>query len=75
VIGYWRNLLGERLIVLEDYHAISATIATLVAVQHGVDMASVVKSFDNKTANTVSTALAKVNVTITNTPDEGIIKL
>jgi hypothetical protein len=28
VLGYWRNILGERLIVLEDYNAIAETIAT-----------------------------------------------
>lgn len=75
VIGYWRNLLGERLIVLEDYHAISATIATLIAVQHGADMAAVVNAFDSKIAGVVTTALTTVTTTIVNTPDEGALKL
>lgn len=76
VLGYWREMLGERLIVLNDYHAICATIATLIAVQHGVDMAKVVSKFDAKTAGMVTTALAKVSTTaIVSTPDEGIMKL
>ncbi len=76
VLGYWKKMLGERLIVLDDYHAICATIATVIAVQHGVDMAKVVKSFDSKTAGIVTTALATVATgAIVSVNDEGIIKL
>ena len=76
VLGYWREMLGEKLIVLNDYHAICATVATLIAVQHGVDIAKVVSKFDAKTAGMVTTALAKVTTTaIVSTPDEGIMKL
>jgi len=75
VLGYWRKMLGERLIILNDYHAICATIATLIAVQHGVDIATVVSKFDAKTAGMVSTALAKVTTTIVAADDEGVIEL
>lgn len=75
VLGYWRKMLGERLIVLNDYHAICATIATLIAVQHGVDITTVVSKFDDKTAGMVSTALAKVTTTIVAANDEGVINL
>jgi hypothetical protein len=75
VLGYWKKMLGERLIVLNDYHAICATIATLIAVQHGVDMAKVVSAFDAHTANMVTTALAKVTTTIVATTDDGVINL
>ncbi len=75
VLGYWTKMLGERLIVLNDYHAICATIATLIAVQHGVDMKTVVSKFDSKTAGLVSTALAKVTTTIVAANDDGVIKL
>jgi hypothetical protein len=75
VLGYWEKMLGERLIVLNDYHAICATVATLIAVQHGVDMAKVVSRFDARTAGMVTTALAKVTTTLVVTPDEGIMKL
>lgn len=76
VLNYWKNLLGERFIVLNDYHSICATIATLIAVQHGVDIKTVVSKFDAKTAGMVTTALATIvqNVVLV-TPDEGIIKL
>jgi hypothetical protein len=76
VLGYWKKMLGERLIVLEDYHAICATIATLIAVQHGVDMAKVTSKFDSKIASAVTTALATVvKGEIVSVNDHGIIKL
>lgn len=77
VLGYWRKMLGERLIVLNDYNAVCETIATLIAVQHGVDLANVVSKFDSRTADTVSNALMVLskNAVVGKTPDEGIIKL
>lgn len=75
VLGYWRKMLGERLIILNDYHAICATIATLIAIQHGADISTVVSKFDVKTAGMVSTALAKVTTTIVAANDEGVIEL
>jgi hypothetical protein len=76
VLDYWKKMLGERFIILNDYHSICATIATLIAVQHGVDIKTVVSKFDAKTAGSVTSALATIvqNVVIV-TPDEGIIKL
>jgi len=76
ILNYWKTVLGERLIVLNDYHAICATIATLIAVQYGVDMASVVSKFDAKTAGIVTTALATVITgSIVSKNDEGVINL
>jgi len=76
VLGYWKDMLGERLIVLDDYHAICATIATIIAVQHGVDITKVVSGFDTKIAGVVTTALAKSNIgALAMTPDEGVMKL
>ena len=76
VLGYWRKMLGERLIVLEDYNAVCETIATLIAVQHGVDIADVTSKFDNKTAGLVTTALATViSGSIVSASDDGVIKL
>lgn len=75
ILGYWKKMLGERLIILDDYHAICATIATVIAVQHGVDIKTVVSKFDAKTAGLVTTALAKVTATIVAAGDEGILKL
>lgn len=76
VLGYWKKMLGERLIVLEDYNAVCETIATLIAVQHGVDMADVTSKFDSKTAGLVTTALATVITgSIVSKSDDGVIKL
>jgi hypothetical protein len=76
VLGYWRKMLGERLIVLDDYNAVCETISTLIAVQHGVDMAAVTSKFDAKTAGLVTTALATVvQGTIVSANDDGVIKL
>jgi len=76
VLGYWRKMLGERLIVLNDFHAICATIATLIAVQHGADMAAVTSKFDSKIAGSVTTALATViKGSIVSANDEGVIDL
>ncbi|WP_051203536.1 hypothetical protein [Hugenholtzia roseola] len=61
VLGYWKNILGERLIILNDHAAIAETIATTVAVIHGIDAKQVLAAFDNKTANTVSEALVNIN--------------
>ena len=76
VLGYWRDMLGERLIILNDYHAISATIATLIAVQHGVDMKDAMAKFDDKTKGLVTTALATVVTgSIVSANDDGVIDL
>ena len=75
VLGYWKKMLGERLIVLNDYNAVCETIATLIAVQHGVDISNVVSKFDSKIAGLVTTALATVTTTVIATNDEGVINL
>jgi len=75
ILDPWRNLLGERLIILEDYNAIAETIASTVAVLKGAELDRVTASFDSGIAATVSKALAKVNSGISNLPDEGILKL
>lgn len=72
----WKDVLGERFIVLEDHEAIGELIASTVAVIHGVDLKSITKTFDAKTAGLVTTALANVtgSLTATNKKD-GIVKL
>ena len=60
VLGYWRRLLGERLIVLNDYNALAETIAATVAVMHGVDLADVLATFTGSVAGTVKNALVHV---------------
>ena len=68
VIGYWKDMIGERLIILNDYQAICETIATIIAMQHGIDLTDVVSAFDSKTKGIVSSALAHVTTTITRAP-------
>jgi len=76
VLGYWRDMLGERLIVLDDHTAICATIATLIAVQHGVDLADATAKLDPKIKGFVTTALATVVTgAIVSASDDGVIDL
>ena len=76
VIGYWKDVLGERLIILDDYNAVCETISTLIAVQHGVDMADVTSKFDAGIAGVVTTALATVVTgTIVTGDSEGSLEL
>ncbi len=57
----WKQLLGERLIVLEDYENVAEVIATTIAMVHGIDMKSVTTQFDQKTQGVVGRALAHLN--------------
>lgn len=76
VIGYWKKMLGERLIILDDYNAVCETMSTLIAIQHGVDMKTVTSKFDASIAGSVSTALATVSVgAIVSKNDDGVINL
>jgi hypothetical protein len=77
VLGYWRGMLGERLLILDDHNAIAETIASTVAVIHGVDLKHVLSTFDAATAKTVGNALAKVESMVTKTGDatKGAFKL
>jgi len=68
VLGYWKKLLGERLIILNDYNALAETIAATVAVIHGVELSQVLSSFDAHTAGTVKNALVHVTSSLTTTP-------
>lgn len=70
VLGYWKDMLGERLIVLNDYNAIAETIAATVAVIHGVDLQQILQSFDKKTAGTVGNALMKISGAVVKQPEQ-----
>jgi len=75
VIGYWRKMLGERCIVLEDYNALAEVIASTVAVMHGVDLKSITANFDKNTAKLVSGALANITSVTTTSKKDGVVKL
>ncbi len=61
VLSYWRNALGEGLIILNDQDMIAEVIATTVAMIHGIDMDKFISSFDSKTAIGVKNALVDVH--------------
>lgn len=75
IIGYWRDLLGENLLVLDDQNAIAELIASTIAVIHGVKLDKVAASFDSGTAKAVRKALVNVSSGSLNEQDSGIIKL
>jgi len=76
VIGYWKNLLGERVIIMEDYNMIAEIIASTVAVLNGVSIDAVTSSFDSITAGSVKTALAKIDLGVSNyTQKTGVVAL
>ena len=71
VLNPWRDLLGERLIVLDDYNVVAETIAATVAVLQGAHLSSVLSSFDSGTSKTVTKALAHVNTSPTSVAKVG----
>lgn len=76
VINYWKDLLGERLIIMDDYKNVSEIIASTVAVMSGVSIDAVTSTFDADTAHAVKTALVKVNTDVANTNNNsGIVAL
>lgn len=76
VLGYWKKMLNERLIICEDFTQIAELIATTVAVIHGIDMDKFTSTFDSKTASDVKTALAKISTSVAHKDaDKGVINL
>lgn len=58
---YWRNLLGERLLVLDNSDNVAELIAATVGVIYGADVKTMAKSMTSSAAASVSTALATLN--------------
>ena len=75
VLGYWRDLLGERLLILDDHTNLAELIASTVAVMSGVNLASLTAGFDTKTASNIKNALASVSTDIQKTTKKGVIEL
>lgn len=75
VMEHWRNLLGQHVIMIEDKNTIPEVVASTVALLAGQDLAKVTSGFDSKTADKVSSALAKFDNTSTSvsTQETGII--
>jgi hypothetical protein len=77
ILKYWKDLLGERLILLDDYDKISEVIATTVSVMLGADLEEVVNTFDKSTAVTVRNSVSNaVKVTDgSNKSEDSVITL
>ena len=71
VLGYWKKMLAERLIILNDYNAIAETMASAVALVHGVELQDILASFDKATAGTVQHALVHVTKDLATTKKSG----
>lgn len=70
---YWKDLMGENVIIVEDYNNIAEIIASTVAVVNGASLKSVVSGFDDKTAKQVSNALVKLSSDVSVKQKEGIM--
>ena len=75
VIGAWKDLLGERLLIVDDHDAIAEVIASTVAVVNGIDLKDITKTFDKKTANIVTNALVHVSKTELAKAKSGVVNL
>jgi hypothetical protein len=75
VIGYWRKMLGERLLIIENHLHIAELIASTVAVINGANLNTVTAGFDADTAKNIQTALMKVHSDVSKGGDSGVIKL
>lgn len=76
ILKYWKDLLGERLILLEDYDKISEVIATTVSVMLGANFDDVVNSFDNSTAIVVRNSVSNaVKTNGSNKSEDSVITL
>lgn len=65
VLGYWQDLLGQHLLILDDHNALAELIASTVATMSGADLDEVTASFDPAVEATVRKALAKVDTAVT----------
>ncbi|HSY75884.1 MAG TPA: hypothetical protein VK890_03440 [Bacteroidia bacterium] len=74
VLAPWKELLNERLIIINDYNTIAEVVATTVAVMLGADLQNVVSGFDDHTAKAVTSALVKVSKDVA-TQNDGILRL
>lgn len=76
VIGYWKKLLGERALILDQHMAVAELIASTVAVLKGASLDKVAAVFDKATANSVKNALMKVGTDrIGSSGDRGVVYL
>ncbi len=76
IMDRWKKMMGEHLIIVDDYNNIAEIMASTVAVVRGANLDHVVSNFDPKTASSVSTAFMHVaNGTVATKQKEGVVKL
>lgn len=75
VLNYWRDLLGENLLILDDHEAIAELMASTVAVINGADLKKVAASFDKSTSKLITKTLSKMSTKVSTTKDHGILSL
>ena len=76
VIGYWKKLLGERALILDQHMAVAELIASTVAVINGANLDKVAAEFDDATAKSVKNALMLVNTDVIKSGgNSGVVKL
>lgn len=71
----WRELMGQRVIVLDDINDLSEVITSIIEVNEGRDVDDVAKSWDGSTAITVRNAVSGIVPAGTTVGDTGIVKL
>lgn len=62
-IEKWRELLGERAIVIEDWHKLSEVIVSIMQVNEGQDVDKVIGSWDGDTSLVVGSAVSGLSTT------------
>jgi hypothetical protein len=76
IIDSWKDKLGERVIIVEDYNNVAEIIASTVAVVRGADIQKVVAGFDDHTAKQVTNALVKVGAGVVGSKQKsGVVTL
>jgi hypothetical protein len=76
VIGYWKKLLGERALILDQHMAVAELIASTVAVINGANLDKVAAEFDDATAKSVKNALMLVKTDVIKAGGtSGVVKL
>jgi hypothetical protein len=74
----WTNLLGERLLQIDDSNDVSELIATTVAVINGAEMDNILSTLNTTTASNLTKALTHVSsslATLNKTTSSGIVAL
>lgn len=75
ILEYWRGLLGERLIIMEDYGKVCEIISSIVSTMSGANIDDVVSSFDSSTALMVRNTIAPIMKNMVNVDKKSIITL